>query len=211
MNNICLLPVMHQSAGANTRHTSPKHPLLRFDADRCRNEPQNLLLDGEQRLVVTPTNADSDHVSGTLLATLTSRNNPGSDKTVWWLIPRSRLLIVNGIRPMPLVALERGDLLAHGTHHWMVASLWVPVPITAPKSVAKRECPVCGAQLDMAPVLQCSCGRYYHLEDPDDPENPKKLNCYLASPCGLCRREPALEPRLVPEPDEKLDAMAVTL
>jgi len=57
----------------------------------------------------------------------------------------------------------------------------------------------------MAPVVQCACGRWTHLERPEQPQSPDALNCYLAAgTCGDCGRAATLKPQIVPEPPEKL-------
>jgi hypothetical protein len=123
----------------------------------------------------------------------------------WWLVPRHASLAINGVAPLPLAALEPGDLLSVGPAWWLVASLWEPEPGPAPAELAEKQCPVCGGALALAPVCQCPCGRYYHLESPGaSPADDEVLNCYLAGPCGLCGRQPTLEPVLWPDPPDKL-------
>jgi hypothetical protein len=103
-----------------------------------------------------------------------------------------------------MTSLEPGMLLSAGTHRWLVVLEWIPQPETVPAALADRPCPVCGAALKLAPVCQCVCQRYAHLEAPDEPNNKNALNCFLRGPCGLCGRIASLEPVLVPEPHDKL-------
>lgn len=122
----------------------------------------------------------------------------------WWLAPRERKsLAINGVPPLPLAALEPGDLLSVGPAWWLVTSPWAAEPQPAPEELSQRPCPVCGGALGLAPVAQCTCGRYYHLESPGA-EGDDVLNCFLSGPCGLCNRQPTLDEILWPEPPAKL-------
>jgi len=121
-----------------------------------------------------------------------------------YLVPRDQALFLDGVKPLPLAALTPGSLLSLGPRRWLVTMRCQPKPAPASAELAERKCPVCGGELKLAPIVQCPCGRYYHLEKPDAGAGEDVLNCYLASACGLCNRPPSLAPVLVPEPPEKL-------
>jgi hypothetical protein len=161
--------------------------------------PLDLLLGPEG----SPRLAPASQQAGESLAVL--RGQPSSAGVVWWLVARSPALAVNGSRPLPLTALQPGDLVTVGADVcWLVVEEWAASPSPAPPELAGRPCPVCGGELGCAPVCRCVCGCYAHLEEPGAPDPAKVLNCYLSGPCSLCGRRPTLEPVLVPEPSEKL-------
>lgn len=195
LDNIILLPVM--------RDKSPNQVagMLRLAADECREKPAEIVLDAEGHARRVSSKGMLNHQR---LATITCRPGAIEGEYSWWLVPRSPQLLLDGSPALPLAALDGGMLLMHGGQRWWLSSVWTPRPRPAPASVAKRNCPVCGGELELAPVLQCPCGRYYHLEDPDRRNDPQLLNCYLSGPCGLCAHEPSLEPALLPDPGEAL-------
>jgi hypothetical protein len=124
----------------------------------------------------------------------------------WMLIARSNHIGLNGQTPtLPIAAIGPGDLLSIGEQCWMVSSLWRPEPIDAPAELRDKPCPVCGGELGVARVVQCSCGRWSHLENPDAPDDPNALNCFLkAGACGECGRRASLEPQMIPEVPDSL-------
>lgn len=126
----------------------------------------------------------------------------------WLLMPCSDDVGLNGMTPpFPLARLEPGDLLSSGDRFWMIATLWRPEAVEAPADLRDKPCPVCGGNLAVAPVIQCPCGRWVHLENPAEPDNPDALNCFLASGvCGGCGRRASLEPQVIPDVPEKLAA-----
>ena len=75
-------------------------------------------------------------------------------------------------------------------------------PSPAPAEVADKACPVCGAPLSLAVVVQCpNCLRWTHLEQPGSDD---ALNCYMAAGVCSCGRAATLEPQVIPEPSAKL-------
>ena len=129
--------------------------------------------------------------------------------SAWYAAVYSERLGINGTTPpLPLARLEPGALLSIDGHFWLVTSVWQPHPQPAPAEVAASRCPVCGGKLSEAPVVQCpdpNCGRWTHLERPDQPDSGKFLNCYLAAPeCPECHHATTIDPALVPEPHEKV-------
>jgi hypothetical protein len=118
----------------------------------------------------------------------------------WMLIAGSKRIGLNGQAPtLPIAAVEPGDLLTIGESGWLVSSLWSPQALTAPADVRDKPCPVCGGELGFAQVVQCACGRWSHLENPADADDPNALNCFLkAGVCGECGRRASLEPQIVP-------------
>jgi hypothetical protein len=131
--------------------------------------------------------------------------------SAWYLVPRSHRLQINGHRPYPIARLEPGVLLSIDADFWLVAQVWQPQPRPAPEDLADRRCPVCGAKLSVAPVVQCGgpdCGRWTHYERPDEPDGDF-LNCFLATDtCPDCEQPVLAEAALVPEPHDKLLAPA---
>jgi len=178
--------------------------LVRIDAEQCGTAPVELSLQNGKCVIGSSRGKSRKIRSQTPLAAIICRPGNGADDYSWFLIPRWCLLTVNGVRPLGLAALDAGAILACGHWRWLVTSQWAPSPRPVPEALAKRECPVCGGELGLAPIVRCQCGRYYHLENPRDRDNPALLNCYLSGPCGLCGAEPSLESKLFPEPDEKL-------
>jgi hypothetical protein len=127
----------------------------------------------------------------------------------WFLIACSSRVGINGKTPaLPLAAIELGDLLTIGERGWMISTLWKPEPVAAPAELRNRPCPVCGGELGFAPVVQCACGRWSHLENPSDTDDPNALNCFLkAGLCGECGRRASLEPQIIPDvPASLIDA-----
>jgi hypothetical protein len=119
------------------------------------------------------------------------------------LVPLVPELRVNGVRPLQLRVIQPGDLLATGSHHWLVARRHTPALEPPPPEIADSPCPVCGLELSAArTVVAHECGLFFHLDNPDgDPESETELNCFLtAGTCGQCRRPVTFEERLVPEP-----------
>ncbi len=199
MTNLCFQPVLcGDSANGATRTT------LKIEARECAGRPVDLWIDAHAKLVATSRGSPLDSASQILLATVVSQNGSTHAAPTWWMIPRAESLALNGVRVLPLAALEPGDFLTAGIHRWLITFHWTPEPIPAPEAVASRECPVCGGCLSLAPVIRCPCGRYYHLEKPEAPDDAKVLNCYLTGRCRVCQREPSLEPRYLPSAEEKL-------
>lgn len=177
-------------------------PLL-FHSKDATDTPQEVWVTPRGELRPKPTRKRSKGRARPLL-TLLCRDG-GAPQPSWLMLPLDRDLLHNGVRPLPLAVLQPGDVLAVGEYRWFAAEVWQASPFPAPASVAERECPVCGGYLSAANVVQCPCGRYYHLEMPEDPDNENALNCYLtAGECGLCHKEPSLEPQFLPTPPEEL-------
>jgi hypothetical protein len=130
------------------------------------------------------------------------------DERAWYLVPHAQDLQLNGKRPLSLAALEPGDIVSVGSGDWWVAQLFTPTRIDPPENLAGKCCPVCGFDLVelKIPVVGCSCGRtFYHLEKPEEPDNPDVLNCWLkANQCASCQQPCSMEPRLIPEAPIKL-------
>jgi hypothetical protein len=87
----------------------------------------------------------------------------------------------------------------------MVAQVWRPAAVEAPADLKDKPCPVCGGPLGAAPVIECACGRWVHLENPASPDDADALNCFLAAEtCGECQRPAVLQAQAIPELPEKL-------
>lgn len=183
----------------------------RIDERAAMLAPFGLWLDADNRLfarlLAEEAGVERGSENGALLiATLKCLDEDGNP--AWYLSPRSRRLGVNGAAPpLPLARLEPGGLLSIDRDFWWISSVWQPKPGPAPAEVADSLCPVCGARLSEAPVVQCPtphCGRWSHLERGDDPGCEDALNCYLAADCPHCHRPATLDPVFVPEPHQKL-------
>ena len=74
-----------------------------------------------------------------LVAELKSHGSPSG--VTCWLAPRDAALAINGLAPLPLAALEPGDLLAVGPQHWFVAALWAAEPQPAPEALTSAPVP----------------------------------------------------------------------
>jgi len=205
METLCLQPAMELPRGQR----EAVQPVC-LTAELCAQSPRDVWMMDDGRLVAVASGQMPAGEEDRLLFSLTCLESSGAGQATqreWLLLRRDRALQVNGIPVLPVASLEPGYLLALGSQRWLVASLWKPTPRPAPAAVMNSDCPVCGAPLSAAPVVQCPCGRYMHLEKPDEPNDPQALNCYLlAGTCGLCGRPPSLEPSLLPEPDETLVA-----
>lgn len=195
MKTLCLHPVRcHASSDAN--------PFFSVSSDECHDSPMVLWLTKQNELRISPAAkvGRKPHRIASLLFRQAANEN-----SQWLLTPLSDQVIHNGIRPFTLAVLEPGDVLACQNQSWLTSELWRPTPSQAPEAVAEKECSVCGGPLNLAPVIQCPCGRYYHLEKPETPDDPQALNCYLtAGMCGLCERKPSLDPQFLPIPPEEL-------
>lgn len=196
MKELCFVPVLGPCP--------PGSELHRLNPVECSGSVQEVwCVDGASLTFMEPDVPRHD-AGDVHLATLLCNGDPRTDP-LWWLIPRNSDLMINGSHPLPIAAVEPGQLMSWGRNTWMVTTVWTPEPITVPEKLAEQQCPVCGGPLGAAPVIMCGCGRYYHLENPEVPDDPNALNCYLrAGACGLCKREPVLTPQLVPEPHERL-------
>ena len=123
----------------------------------------------------------------------------------WSIVPLGDELAINAQPPFPVQRLDLGMLMTVGTLAWMVCGLVQPRPVAAPKEVADKPCPVCGAPLALVTVVQCpNCLRWTHLERPDDPQAKDALNCYVTASTCSCGRAATLEPQVIPEPPAKL-------
>ncbi len=141
-----------------------------------------------------------------LIVSPTDAGKTDTGKSSWYLVPLSDELAVNGVAPLlSICRIEPGSLIAYRDWCWFAAQRLAPTPVEAPADMAEKTCPVCDGELKLAPVVQCTCGRWTHLERPDVPEDPEALNCFLsARQCGLCHKPASLKPVLVPEPSARL-------
>ena len=126
----------------------------------------------------------------------------------WYLVTPHASIGINGTSPvLPVARVEPGDLLSIGDRFWFVSTLLRPELMDAPAELRDKPCPVCGGELGLAQVVQCSCGRWMHLERPDDPDAADALNCFLAAGrCGGCGRQSSLEPIIIPAVPERMTA-----
>ncbi len=196
MKTFCLHPIRQISTD------SDRTPLLCVSSSDCEENPPILWITKQGGLRISP--AQKVRETSRRMASLLHRESAGANPQ-WLLTPLSEELLHNGIRPLPLAIIEPGEVLAFEGQCWLTSELWQPTPAPAPEKIAEKECPVCGGALKLAPVIQCPCGRYYHLEHPETPDDPQALNCYLtAGMCGLCERKPSLDPQFLPLPPEEL-------
>jgi hypothetical protein len=204
MDTLCLQPAFEWPRAAE--HAEP----IFLSAERCLGASLDAWLATSGQLEVTPAGEVPPGDENRLLFTLRCVDSlpPGqAAQREWLLLRRDRAVQVNGIAVLPVTILEPGSLISAGKKRWLVASIWTPTPRPAPGAVKDVDCPVCGAPLSVAPVVQCPCGRYMHFERPDQPEDAQALNCYvLAGSCGICGRTSSLTPSLLPAPDETLVA-----
>jgi hypothetical protein len=205
MQDLHLLPL----GGASRRDDVPPAPHAESAMFPPGERSAVLRRTGEYALQCVPLPGDdlpddSSDSDNNLVAML--RAAGAGDARVWYLIPRNDALGVNGIAPpLGLVQLDPGAVLSLGTRSWLVVSVQQSQPAPAPAELADRDCPVCGGKLSITPVVQCGCGRWTHLERPDEPDSRDALNCYLASAaCPDCGRAATLQPQITPEPPEKL-------
>jgi hypothetical protein len=134
------------------------------------------------------------------------RRQQQDEAEVWFVAPCSPSFSLNGqAPPLQLTTLEPGALLSIGTTFWLASLLWSPIPAAAPEYLAEKRCPVCGGELKLAPIVQCLCGRWVHLERPDVPDDPDALNCFFeGGQCGSCGHPATLDTQCVPEPTAAL-------
>jgi hypothetical protein len=202
MKMLCFQPALEWAAAGE-----PAQPLF-LAAELCASEQRDVWLMQDGCLAAAPAGQVPPGEEDRLLFSLTCLESSPPGQPVqreWLLLRRDRELQVNGVPVLPLATLEPGSLIAAGRRRWLVTSLWRPLPFPAPDAVKDVDCPVCGAPLSAAPVIQCPCGRYMHLENPDQPDDAQALNCYLlAGTCGMCGRPSNLDPSLLPSPDETL-------
>jgi hypothetical protein len=101
--------------------------------------------------------------------------------------------------PLSLTTLSAGSILSVGEREWVVVHAWKATPGAAPAVYRDELCPVCSAPLSMAPVVQCYCGKFVHLQTAHD-ESPADdlLDCFLSAGRCNCGIEPTLEPQLLP-------------
>jgi hypothetical protein len=125
-------------------------------------------------------------------------------ETTWFLLSGCKTLAVNGSPLLPIRQLDPGSVLSLGSKCWWISSFWQPRPVDAPADLADKLCPVCGATLGLVPVVRCACGRWTHLERPEEPTSQEALNCYLAAPSCPCGLPATLEAQISPEPPGRL-------
>lgn len=124
---------------------------------------------------------------------------------VWVFVVCASNVALNGSSPLAVALVEPGGLLAIGDRCWLISSLWQPEPVDAPAELRDKPCPVCGGDLGLAPVVQCGCGRWTHLENAAAPHDKDALNCFIApGTCGGCGRPALLKPQLFPEVSDRL-------
>ena len=197
MKTLCL-----HSIHGDFRTTSKTPQTLLIASTDCEESP--LVFWKSQAGEIQATKAAEVRKSANRYASLLYREAANSNPQ-WIFAPLSIQVMHNGIRPLPLAIIEPGHVIAFEDQTWLITELWRPVPMPAPEKIADKECSVCGGAMKLANVIQCPCGRYYHLEHPETPDDPNALNCYLsAGMCGLCERKPSLEPQFLPVPPEEL-------
>lgn len=221
VTNMSGLALLHLKNGSAEAHTAKVEELdgklTQIPESAARNNALALLAPAKGGLAVVVT-AKAKSFSGRrhrrpkdsdLVAEVKCRVEDGA--VVWYLVPRSRRLQIDGRRPYPLARLEPGALLSIDSDFWFVANVWQPRPRPAPEELANRPCPICGATLSVAPVVRCGghgCGRWTHYERPHEPDGDF-LNCFLATDtCPDCGQPVLAEETLVPEPHDKLLAPA---
>ena len=207
MDNLVLLPL--QSAEASEGVSE-----VEIQSAPGTTTKRVLRLDADETLSVVPLE-DMSRVNGATnqphrQVALLCGTKTTSD-TAWFVMGCCGDLMVNGVSPLELMRVDRGALLSLGGHCWWAASIWRPQPAAAPAELAARPCPVCGGPLSLAPVVQCPCGRWTHLERPEQADSPDALNCYLAAAKCDCGRAASLEPQISPQPPGKLLAAASDL
>jgi hypothetical protein len=197
MKTLCLHPI---ESGTRSNSEQPKSLLI--SSEDCGETPMVFWMTKQNEMRVSP--ANQVRRKNNRFASLLYRESANSNSQ-WLLAPLSPRVMHNGIRPLSLTIVEPGDVLAFENQRWLTSELWRPSPAPAPEKIAEKECSVCGGALKLAPVIQCPCGRSYHLEHPETPDDPQSLNCYLsAGMCGLCERKPSLDPQFLPVPPEEL-------
>jgi hypothetical protein len=145
----------------------------------------------------------ADRVSDDVVAF--ARHCCNSRDTTWAFVACASSIWINGVSPLAVAVLEPGALLAIGDRFWLISSLWQPEAVEAPADLRDKPCPVCGGELGIAPVVQCGCGRWTHLENAAVPDNEDALNCFMAADsCGGCGRPALLEPQMFPEVSDRL-------
>ena len=121
------------------------------------------------------------------------------------LVAHDPRMVVGGMAPpLPAVVLDPGTLLSFGGDLCHFAVRWTPEVSRPPEHLLKKPCPVCGCPLEAAPAVQCLCGRWTHLQNPDVPDDPEALNCFLHAEKCQCQRKSSLAPLVEPELPESL-------
>lgn len=205
MRRLCFLPLTGTSRDCGGPRVAPAEVEEGPDIDQT----YALAVRGDGSLVILPLAGEGlpgESGDSNARAVALLRAAGRSEDRAWYLIARDGDLAVNGLcPPLPLIRLDPGAVLSLGRHGWLVTAMWEPKPVAAPADLADKPCPVCGGPLRLAPVVQCVCGRWTHLERPDASHAPDALNCYLVSgACGACGRSATLEPQISPEPPQKL-------
>jgi len=197
MHAMRLTPIMQ----ADLQHTAPP---ITIEVAAGEQESFVLSYDAEGEFVLTP-DKRSCKVPNRLAAIWSV---PVTGGRGWYLVTPHDSIGINSISPLlPVARLEPGDLLWMGNRFWFVSLLSQPEVMDAPAELRDKLCPVCGSELGLVQVVQCSCGRWMHLERPDDPEAVDALNCFLAAAtCGGCGRQTSLEAVLIPAVPERMTA-----
>jgi hypothetical protein len=124
----------------------------------------------------------------------------GDGKGACVFIGHQPQMVINGLTPpLPAMTLEPGALLSFRGGFWQVAVRWTPEVSEPPNQLRQKPCPICGCPLEAAPVVQCLCGRWTHLQNPELPDDPDALNCFLHAEKCQCQRTSSLTPHTEPE------------
>lgn len=215
MAKLCLIPLgKHRRLVDNRRDNRaslPSREATEIDETNASRTAFGLWMQSSGVLRAGPLDSIDENSSGPvdgeeLLAAIKCCEEDGTP--VWHCVPRSSRLGIDGTTPLSLARVEPGTLLSVDRDFWLLTRLWRPEAKPAPEEIAQLACPVCGDPLSAAPVVECptpGCGRYTHLERPEEPDSADALNCFLvAEACGGCGQATTLKPVLLPEVDQKL-------
>lgn len=192
MDTLLFLPVTIEVARFSDGQEAVAHAFERRTYALSRSQGGRLVAQPESDLGTSQSRSAANFLATLYIV-------PVDHSCEMYLIGAQDSVQLNGRRPFVVANIQPGDLIAAHGATWMVVTLWRPEPMEAPSESADKCCPVCGGPLALAPVVRHTCGRFYHLERPDTPENTDVLNCYLAAgACSGCDLPLGLEPLVLP-------------
>lgn len=206
MKKICLQPVMSESALDKSSGLRIPQPGA---GDAATFALERLAEGGLGHQRVAQPGAYRPAGNSVLLGYLRFSNGNGEGGSECVFVAHQPHIVVNGITPtFPAVTLEPGALLSFRGEFWHYAIEWTPEVSEPPGHLRQKPCPVCGCPLEAAPAVQCLCGRWSHLQNPEMPEDPEALNCFLHAERCQCQRKSSLTPLVEPELPSSLAANA---
>ena len=187
----------------NDLHVDVDWPVVRLRLGDDHPYSVRLLMDRQGNLSAPQVAPDGTGVTelakGQTLLGLLHFPRAAAESNCYFLCSHPAVTVDDRSPPLSLTALDAGSILSVGERMWLVVHAWKATPGEAPASCQEELCPVCSAPLSLAPVVQCYCGKFVHLQTAHDKSQADDLlSCFLSAGRCNCGIEPTLEPQLLP-------------